>query len=133
MLRGEVRFSARRLRSMLPVLFFISLGIVGSARAQQPEDRLYIVSHVDVFPPHADDCVKLLKQFEAESLRDPGVVRFEVLQESLHPNHFTILEVWQSRQAFDAHSAADHTKVFRDKLFPWLGSPYDERFNRLPR
>jgi quinol monooxygenase YgiN len=133
MSRADLRSLARRLRWMFPVFVLLSLGCTGSASAQQPEDRLYVVSHVDVFPPHAAECVKLLEQFAAESRQDAGVVRVEVLQESEHPNHFTILEVWQTRQAFEAHTASEHTKQFRNKLFPWLGSPYDERFNRLPR
>jgi quinol monooxygenase YgiN len=130
----DLRILARRLRWMFPALvLIISFGFTGALFGQQPEDRLYVVSHVDVFPPHAAECVKLLEQFETESRQDPGAVRFEVLQESEHPNHFTIVEVWQTRQAFEAHNASEHTKLFRNKLFPWLGSPYDERFNRLPR
>ena len=48
-------------------------------------------------------------------------------------NHFAIVEVWQSKQAYDAHLAAAHSKVFRDALQMGLGSPFDERlYNALP-
>jgi quinol monooxygenase YgiN len=57
-------------------------------------------------------------------------VRFEVLQQD-RPNHFTIIEVWQSKEAFDAHTASEHTKRFREKLAPRLGSPFDERLHNL--
>src|ERR1700730_2756965 len=138
----DLRILARRLRWMFPALvLIISFGFTGSLFGQQPEDRLYVVSHVDVFPPHAEECVKLLEQFETESPQEPfesgdrlgqGSVRLEVLQESEHQNHFTIVEVWQTRQAFEAHNASEHTKPFRHKLFRWLGSPDEESFNRVP-
>ena len=37
----------------------------------------------------------------------------------------------ETRQAFDAHLAAAHTKRFREKLQPMLGSPYREGLHRL--
>lgn len=43
-------------------------------------------------------------------------------------NHFTIIEVWETRQAYDAHLVLAHTKSFREKIQPGLGSPFDERF-----
>ncbi|HEY3825090.1 MAG TPA: antibiotic biosynthesis monooxygenase [Bryobacteraceae bacterium] len=46
-------------------------------------------------------------------------------------NHFTIVSVWQSKEAFEAHSAAEHTKRFREKIQPMMGSPFDERLHNL--
>ena len=51
----------------------------------------------------------------------------DVLVEAGRPNHFTLIELWQSRAAYETHVSLDHTKAFREKLYPWLGSPYDER------
>jgi quinol monooxygenase YgiN len=66
-----------------------------------------------------------------DSRKDPGAVRFEAFQQEGHPNHFTIFEVWQTRKAFDAHLAAEHTKRFRQALQPMLGSPFRERLHTL--
>jgi quinol monooxygenase YgiN len=103
--------------------------MVQSAAAQ--EKPVYVVTHVDVTPDHRADCAQLLQQFSADSRKDPGFVRFEVLQQDSRTNHFSLVEVWQTRQAFEAHSAAEHTKRFREKLEPMLGSPYDERLHAL--
>jgi quinol monooxygenase YgiN len=46
-------------------------------------------------------------------------------------NHFTIVEVWPTKEAFEAHTAAEHTRRFREKLAPRLGSPFDERLHSL--
>jgi quinol monooxygenase YgiN len=88
---------------------------------------------VDVFPQFAADTAKLLQQFGTDSLKEPGAVRFESLQDVARTNHFTIVEVWQSRQAYETHLAADHSKRFREKIQPGLGSPFDDRmYNALP-
>jgi quinol monooxygenase YgiN len=42
-----------------------------------------------------------------------------------------MVEVWRSRQDFESHLAASHTRSFREKLQPMLGSPFDERLHKL--
>ena len=99
--------------------------------AKDPGGSVYVISFVDATPNFAMDCAKLLMQFAAESKKDPGVVRFDVLRQDSRGNHFLISEVWRSRKDFEAHTALEHTKQFREKLQPMLGSPYDERVHTL--
>jgi quinol monooxygenase YgiN len=91
--------------------------------------RVYVVSLVDATPDNADVTAKALLAFAADVRKEPGALRFDVLRESGRHNHFTLEELWESRAAFDAHVTKASTKAFRDKLHPWLGSPYDERLN----
>ncbi len=99
-----------------------------AAGAQQPAGKqLYVVTYIDVFPNAAAETNKLLLQFAADSRKDPGSVRFEVLRDVERTNHFTVVEVWQNRQAYEAHLSLPHTKQFREKIQPGLGSPFDER------
>jgi quinol monooxygenase YgiN len=100
---------------------------VGSAPAGSAAGILYAVTHVDVIPPRKDDAVALLKQLADDSRKDAGNVRFDVVQQANRPNHFTVVEAWKDRKAFDAHGMAVHTKQFRDQLAPMSGSLYDER------
>ena len=106
-----------------------------SASAQQKAEvksgALYVVTYVDVFPNFTDDTMKALRQFAADSRKDPGSIRFEFLQDVVRTNHFSIVEVWQSRQAYDAHLTQEHSKRFREKIQPGLGSPFDERLYNL--
>ena len=102
------------------------------ARAQDPGQKVYVVTHVDIGGPAlAAEGSKLLEQFATDSVKDPGSVRFELLREPNRINHFTIVEVWQSRQAFETHLTLPHTKSFREKIQPLLGSPFDERLHIL--
>ena len=100
---------------------------VVAALTASPAGAVYVVTHVDVIPPRKDDAVVALKQLAEDSRKDPGHVRFDVVQQTNRPNHFTVVEVWTDRKAFDAHGMASHTKRFRDQLAPMSGSLYDER------
>lgn len=110
-------------------LMLISLPFAGASRGQGAGDKLFVVTHVDLTPNNAAEGSKLLQQFTADSRHDPGVVRFELLQDNARPNHFTLVEVWENAKAFEAHESAEHTKSFREKLQPMLGSPFDERLH----
>jgi quinol monooxygenase YgiN len=55
------------------------------------------------------------------------VARFEVLQQSSRPNHFTVVEIWRDEDAYNRHITAAHTKNFRERLTPMSGALYDER------
>jgi len=48
-------------------------------------------------------------------------------------NHFTLVEAWRDRKAFDASVIAVHTKDFRQKLTPLEGALYDERLYQAVR
>ena len=103
--------------------------LVAGAVLAQSAGRLHIVAHVDVIPKYAADTAKLLQTYATDSRKDAGAQRIDVLVESGRANHFTVIELWESRAAYEAHIAKDHTKKYRETLFPWLGSPYDERLN----
>jgi len=93
--------------------------------------RLYIVTHVDAEPNFTKDAMQLLENFAADSRKDSGAERIEILQENGRPNHFTVVEVWNSQHAYETHLALSHTKQFRAKLLPMLGSPFDERLHHV--
>ena len=89
-----------------------------------------VVTHVDVIPPRKDDGVAAVTQLGDDSRKESGNLRFEVVQQTNRANHFTVIEAWKSRKAFEAHSMAAHTRAFRDKLTPMSGALYDERLYR---
>jgi len=119
---------------LLTGVFLLGVGVFGVIRAQpKGEPQLHVVTYVDVYPNFAADKAKLLQQFAADNRKDAGFVRFDALRDVSRTNHFAIVEVWQNKQAYDAHLAAPHTKAFRDALQMGLGSPFDERlYNSLP-
>ncbi|MGP0073087.1 MAG: putative quinol monooxygenase [Bryobacteraceae bacterium] len=115
------------MRLPLTALLLFALSLVLSAQ----DTRIYVVTHVDVTPNYANDAAKLLLQYAADSRKDMGSVRFELLGDLSRKNHFTFVSVWENQAAFNAHLEANHAKQFRDKLQPMLGSPFDERLHSI--
>jgi quinol monooxygenase YgiN len=106
---------------------------IAAPKGQVPPDAIYVVTHVDVFPVHKDAAIELVKARAEAARKDDGNLRYDVVQWDGHPNHFTLVEVWRDRKAFDASVTAPHNKEFRDKLTPLEGALYDERLYRAVR
>jgi quinol monooxygenase YgiN len=114
------------------ILAIVALPLAAAPRAmaQDAADAAarYVVSYVEVAPAKKEATAALLRQLADDSRKDPGALRFEVLQRTAPSNQFMILEIWKDQQALDAHAAAAHTKQFRDKIAPMLIAPVDDRF-----
>ncbi len=102
----------------------LSVGPIASTVAA---GAVYVLTHVDVIPPRKDDGIAALKQLAAAGRAGQGNVRFEVVQQTSRPNHFTVIEIWANATAVGAHSMAAATRQFRDALAPMTGALYDER------
>ena len=103
---------------------------VGPVSPGPAGDAVYVVTHVDVIPPRKDDGFAALRQLGEDSRDRAGNVRFEVVQQTNRPNHFTVVEIWKDAKAVEAHSMAEPTRRFRDALGPMSGALYDERLFR---
>jgi quinol monooxygenase YgiN len=106
---------------------------VVAPKGQIPPGSIFVLTHVDVFPTFKDQAIELVKAQADAARKDDGNLRYDVLQWDGHPNHFTLVEAWRDRKAFDASAAAPHTKEFRQKLTPLEGALYDERLYQAIR
>jgi quinol monooxygenase YgiN len=106
---------------------------VAAPKGQVAAETVYVLTHVDVFPVHKDQAVELVKAQADAARKDDGNLRYDVVQWDGHPNHFTLVEVWRDRKAFDASVTTPHNKEFRDKLTPLEGALYDERLYQAVR
>ncbi len=100
---------------------------VGLMDMPQASGAAYAVTHVDVIPPRREDAVAALKLLGEANRGTSGNLRYEVVQQTNRPNHFTVVEVWRSREVFEANSMSAHQREFRDKLAQMTGALYDER------
>ena len=103
---------------------------VGSSDAVAASGAVFVASHVDVPPPRKDEVIAALNPLADASRKGAGNMRFEVVQQTSRPNHFTVIEAWKDRKAYDARGSAAPQRQFRDKLGPMLGALYDERIYR---
>lgn len=88
---------------------------------------VFVVTHVDVFPPYTDMAVTLLNALVSASRSEEGNARFDVWSLIDHENHMTMVEAWESPDAREEHSTASHTRAFRASLSPMNGALFDER------
>jgi len=116
---------------VLLITTILGTGWRAAAEGTDTEEPLYVVTHVDVMPRFTRAARDLLNQFAVESRKDAGAVRIEVYEELSRPNHSTVVEIWSGRKAYEDHLGAAHTRAYRAKLQPMLGSPFDERLHRL--
>jgi quinol monooxygenase YgiN len=98
-----------------------------AAAPVQPPGPVHVVTFVDITPNNRDAGTALCKQYAADTRRDNGNTSSTVLAQANRPNHLVLYQVWQNQAAFEAHEAAQHTKDFRAKMLPMLGSPFDQR------
>jgi quinol monooxygenase YgiN len=101
---------------------------VGPLAPGSAGDAVVVVTHVDVIPPRKEDGLAAVKALGEAGRTEAGNVRFEVVQQTNRPNHFTVVEIWKDARAVEAHSLTEATRRFRDALGPISGALYDERF-----
>lgn len=57
------------------------------------------------------------------SIQEPGIARFDVLQQQDDPTRFTLLEAYRTDDAPAAHKATAHYARWRDTVEPMMAEP----------
>jgi quinol monooxygenase YgiN len=110
----------------------IHTGLSVAAPQPAPPGRItYVVTHVDVVPPRANDAVGLLTQVAEAGRKEAGNARFEVLQQANRPNHFSVVEIWPNRKVFETRGMSPGVIQFRNQLQPMAGALYDQRLYKV--
>ena len=84
---------------------------------------LVVHVHVHVKP----ECVEAFKQATVEnarnSVKEPGIARFDVIQQSDDPSRFILVEVYRSVEATAQHKETSHYQVWRDAVAGMMAEP----------
>ena len=59
----------------------------------------------------------------AASLGEPGVVRFDVIQETGDPTRFVLIEVYRDADGAAAHKQTQHYQTWRDSVAGMMAEP----------
>jgi quinol monooxygenase YgiN len=105
----------------------ISAAPAGAQAPPAPAPAEYAVTYLEVSPASEGEALGLIKQVAAASRKEPGNVRFDVLQRLDRKSHFAILEAWSDGKARETHDAGAAMTEFRNKLKPLRSGPYDMR------
>ena len=79
--------------------------------------------YVDVKPECVEAFEKITVYNHNNTRKEPGNVRFDVLQNSEDPTKFTLIEVFADEDAVAAHKATEHYHVWRETVAPYMASP----------
>ena len=68
------------------------------------------------------------------SVQEPGVARFDVIQDRDDPTRFVLCEVYRTAEAPAAHKETAHYLTWRDTVAPMMAEPRTSRkyLNLLP-
>jgi autoinducer 2-degrading protein len=61
------------------------------------------------------------------SVREPGIARFDVIQDCGDPARFVLVEVYRSGEAPAAHKQTAHYQLWRDTVAPMMAEPRTSR------
>ena len=85
---------------------------------------MYVVCvSVHVKPGRERDFVAAIVENARETRREPGNVRFDVLQQEQDATRFTLYEVYRSPADFAAHQQTPHYFRFREAVADWMAEP----------
>jgi (4S)-4-hydroxy-5-phosphonooxypentane-2,3-dione isomerase len=58
-----------------------------------------------------------------ESIKEPGIARFDVLHQPDDPTRFVLVEAYRNASAPAAHKETQHYLVWRDAVAPMMAEP----------
>jgi quinol monooxygenase YgiN len=79
--------------------------------------------HVQVKPEAVEQFRQATLENARNSIREPGVARFDVLQQSDDPTRFVLVEVYRQPQDADRHKETAHYQAWREAVAGMMAQP----------
>ncbi len=84
---------------------------------------LVVHVHVNVLPESVEAFKAATVINASNSVQEPGIARFDVIQDNDDPTHFVLVEVYRSLEATVAHKETAHYAAWRDVVAPMMAKP----------
>ncbi|HSC85727.1 MAG TPA: antibiotic biosynthesis monooxygenase [Polyangiaceae bacterium] len=84
-----------------------------------------LVVHVSVvvLPTSVEAFIQATRKNATQSLLEPGILRFDVIQDRADPTRFVLVEVYADDQAPARHKETAHYAEWRDAVEPMMAQP----------
>lgn len=82
-----------------------------------------VLVHVHVKPEHVRAFIDATRANHEASTREPGNIRFDVLQAADDETRFVIYEWFADEDAAAAHRETPHYLAWRDQVADWMAEP----------
>ena len=79
--------------------------------------------HVRVKPEFVDNFIRASLENAQQSLKEPGVARFDVVQNRDAPEQFVLVEVYRTKEDPARHKATPHYQKWRDTVVDMMAEP----------
>jgi (4S)-4-hydroxy-5-phosphonooxypentane-2,3-dione isomerase len=79
--------------------------------------------HVHVKPEHVEEFRRATIENASGSVKEPGIARFDVIQQMDDPARFVLVEVYRNQEATAAHKETAHYKAWAAAVANLLASP----------
>ena len=84
---------------------------------------LIVHVHVHVKPESIEEFLEASVENARNSVQEPGIARFDVIQQQDEPSHFVLVEVYRDAAAAAAHKETPHYAVWRDRVAGMMAEP----------
>jgi autoinducer 2-degrading protein len=84
---------------------------------------LVVHVHVRVRPERVEDFLSATRANAQASLEEPGVLRFDVIQDQADRTHVVLVEVYRDDDASAAHKQTRHYATWRDAVAELMTEP----------
>jgi autoinducer 2-degrading protein len=78
---------------------------------------------VHVKPEHVEEFRQATIENASNSVKEPGIARFDVIQQVDDPTRFVLVEVYRNKDATVAHKETAHYAAWAEKVTPMLAEP----------
>jgi autoinducer 2-degrading protein len=93
---------------------------------------LVVHVHARIQPERVGDFLAATEVNAQASLAEPGVLRFDVLQDQADPAHVVLVEVYRDAEAPAAHKLTPHYATWRDSVAEMMAQPRESvRFSAV--
>ncbi len=79
--------------------------------------------HVSVKSQFIEDFKEATIENASNSIKEPGVARFDVIQQTVDPTKFILVEVYKTIEAATAHKETAHYARWRDTVGEMMSEP----------
>lgn len=79
--------------------------------------------YVHCRPEHVDDLIAATRANHEGSVREPGNLRFDILQSPDDPTRFVFYEAYDSEASARAHKETPHYLAWRAAAEAWMAEP----------
>jgi autoinducer 2-degrading protein len=95
----------------------------GNLAAKGATEMFIVHVHVHVKPEFAEAFREATLQNASNSVREPGVARFDVMQQSDDPTWFVLAEVYRTPTDPARHKETAHYQTWRDTVAEMMAEP----------